>query len=206
MLRIGALLPGRAASLLVATFVLTSGCITADGTVGPDGRASVTLSYPTRATSGNDRFARMAVTASGVTIESLTIGDAKPGAQLPRRATAKLTTSDVTTLSKLPLLRAFGVTITRDPKPDGGGTLTVTVKNGAPKQPDDPTVVEMMKRQVRVAVALPGPVVETSARKKNSVVKWKFPAGDFSMGKPLELTATYAPPAAGKTKAAGATS
>lgn len=181
----------RAAGLLLATMLLAAGCITADGTVLQDGGATLTLSFPTVATADNDQAARALVSSPDVTVESVAISDAKAGERGPRRATARVSTKDVTKLGNLPLLRVYGTTITRDATADGG-TITVKLKNPAPKKPDDPEVARRMKESVHVTLHLPGPVVKTSATKKDETVEWTFPAGEFSLGKKLELSATYA--------------
>jgi hypothetical protein len=196
--------PRRSASLLVTTLLLVAaGCITADGTIEPDGKTTLTVSYPTNATAKSDFLARAMVSSPDVTVESLEIVDAEPVARRRRRATAKLRTDDVTAFGQMPLFRAFGTTITHDRKPSGGGTLTVTLRNAQPKDPDTPQVTNMMKHQVRVAIALPGAIVETSATEKDGRVEWTFPAGDFFAGKKLELTATYAASESGHAKATG---
>jgi hypothetical protein len=189
----------RAAGLLLGAMLLAAGCVTADGTILQDGGATLTVSFPTVATADNDQAARALVSSPDVIVESVKITEAKAGEPGPRRATARVTTKDVTKLANLPLLRIYGTTITRDAKADGGGTITVKLKNPSPKSPDDPEVARRMKEQVRVTVNLPGPVVETSATKKNETVEWTFPAGEFTVGKKLELSATYAPPPAGGT-------
>jgi len=176
------------------SLVLLSGCITADGAIQRDGTATLTLSFPTAATVENDKAARALVSSAEVTIETLEIGPAASGERGPRRATAKLSAKRAGAFDTLPLLRVIGTTIVHEPKPDGGGSFRLQMKNARPQAKDDPQVANMMKFQASVRLRVPGPIIETSGTQKDGGVEWSFPAGDWSLGKNLELTISYGPP------------
>jgi len=183
--------------LLVLTLAILSGCLTADGTVTADGGATLKLTYPTVATTDADKPARDAVSAPGVSIESLTIVDAATSEKGPRRATATLATADVSKLSQVPLLAGLGAIITRKPAPDGGAALTVTFRPLAAKKKQ---VDEYAAHTVTVRLHLPGPVTETSGTKTEDGVKWSFPASDWAGGKLQPLSVAYGPAKASPTE------
>lgn len=190
----------RARVLTVLLAAVSTGCLVADGTVRHDGSGSLTITFPTGATSDDDVATRALLAAPDVTIESLQIADVeaevKKGERKPRRATAELRTTKVASLADTKLLTLLGVSIAHDPTADGGGTLKVSVKNPSPRETPSGEAPSTETAVVRIRPA--GPVVETSGTSKEGVVEWMVPIADWNAGKALELSIAYGPTAAAK--------
>lgn len=181
----------RPGALLLAV-LFSVGCLTADGTLEPGGGAQVTVDYPAL---GDEKSTRALVTAPDVAIESLELRAAGAESFGTRRAVAKLSTKDVHKLGALPLLKSVGATVVHEPK-DGGGVLRIAVRSPSPKPAGHPEVAKYEKHEVRVGLALPGPIVETTATQEADRVVWTFSAKEWALGKLFELSVTYGPKAA----------
>lgn len=183
---------------LLLLVLLCAGCLTADGTLEPGGGAQVTIDFPSLGDDAAGKGARALVTAPGVVVESLEMRDVETGFLGSRRAVAKLSTKDVHKLGTLPLLKSVGASITHEAK-DGGGVLRVAVKNPAPKPADDGDVAKYEKHEIRVGIALPGPIVETTAKQDGDRVTWAFSAKEWVLGKAFDASVTYGPTVAEST-------
>jgi hypothetical protein len=164
--------------VLVAACV--SGCLTADGTLAPDGSGTFTVSYkaPPGATEASLRPLLM---APGATVESFTLAD-------DRTVTGKVKVADLATINKMPLFK--NVTVTRTAEGDDQ-VLTVKATN-PPKSVDDKTLAGP-----KIEITLPGKVLEASEPGKidGKRVTWSFTLAEWYARKTVELEARYRPDA-----------
>src|SRR4051812_43278219 len=184
------------ASVLVPLIACAFGCLTADGTVKPDGSATFEMTYRTPPNSTADaekkRFG-----SDHVTVESVSFANAST-------ATLKARVDDVTKLSTAEGFKTVTVTRTNE----GDDTkLTITVQNPLPA-----AVKDEGQPGPKITLHLPGAVREADHDGKVSgdTVTWSFTFVDWMKAKSTSMSVRYAGGAkpggtdAAKTPPAGA--
>jgi hypothetical protein len=183
-----ALVRRRVAPLCLAVLVAgASGCLTAEGTLDPDGTGTVTIAYKVPA-GMTEAAVRALLEAPGVTVESVSLG-------ADRMASAKLKVTDLAGISKTKLLK--DATVTQSAQGDDK-TLTITFTNAPGRGAADKSLPGP-----KIKITLPGPVAEANEKAvvEGSTVTWTFPSlADWVARDKWELVARYRPPdAAGTT-------
>jgi hypothetical protein len=176
--------------------IFLAGCFTADVTVKNDGSGTIKMSYdPVVKTT--EETERKSLTAPGITVESLTIGqkngpDGKPAVNVE----TTLAVADLTKINSAARFKNFNVKI--EDAGEGQKRVEAVIKNAKSAKNwtrTDPCTIRLN---------LPGEVVETSATKEGtSTVVWKFSSAEYFKQGELKMTAVYkvaAAAAAGEAK------
>ena len=180
---------------LLAILSLASACITADGVLESDGRATLTLTYPV-AVDATEAQSKKLLEAPDVVVEGVTIEKQETGGKPTARVTAKLSTAAVANLANVPFLQLFKTTIQHTKNDDGSGHLAVELSTGKPAKDKEPAEKKADGDSVRIRITLPGSVSKTSAKADGKTVEWSFPQHDLVAKGSLKMTATYASPSA----------
>jgi hypothetical protein len=169
----------RLAAVVVALIAL-AGCFTIDAKIEPTGASTMTVVTPYTGDPPLE-MERKRITSPDVVVES---AEADKG-----HATMKLEVADVRKLSTSALFR--NATVTLEEK-DGVSALVAKVKPDEVWRNIPDKGFEILGKEVRISLELPGPVTDTNANEKSANrVTWKIPSTQFFRTSQTELKVSY---------------